>query len=585
MNRSTLAKRYLPLAVVLAVQLLIIAVVPSKAPSSTVAAGLSGGGNGLTGGGDQAAGTTGDAGSAAGAAGGASGGASGGATTGAVKAGQKFTGPVLAANGGINYPDGDRSHCVGGRQFDPATYYWAPPCQGKFAGVNNGATSPGVKADGTIEIVDYRSKGNAAVDGILKAQNAYVTEQQQRDFDAAAQDFINKNFELWGRKVHIDVFLGQCDSVPPNYACLRNEVNQIVSSLHPYLIKWNTSLASPFFAQASADKVVNVGGWHFRDSFNQAWAPYHWDVQMSGTDLAKHVAELWCKELKGKKAIYAGEPRNATEKDLRGNIRVLGVISTNDPENKKAVQGDLRDALSQCGASYAHEYYYAQDISTAEQQRKAGLAAMEASPTSTDVLCMCDLVAPAFLYETEEDDHYRPENLIGGTGYMDTDKAAQAYDHLLPGDPSCGCNHVFENAFGISQIDSQEPFGKDDAARLWHAAGRPGDPPYKSAGVDTDYYQLIGTLLQQAGPTLSPQTMQLGAQTTPLRGGSGKVTRGFTKGNYSWNRDIRQVYWSPTRPSSFDGSAGSYVDKFPGQRFALGSYATGDFVLPPKPRK
>jgi hypothetical protein len=584
MNRSTLARRYLPLAVVLAVQLLIIAVVPSKAPGSTVAAGLSGG-NGLTsdGGTGAAAGDT--TGAGTGATGGAGGtGGTGGATAGAVKAGQKFTGPVLAANGGINYPDGDRSHCKGDRQFDPAIYFWAPPCQGKFVGTANGATYQGVSGDGVIKIIDYRSKGNAAVDGILKAQNAYVEVQQQLDFEKAAEQFINSHYELWGRKVSIEMFQGQCDSVPPNYDCLRNEVNQIVQSKHPYFIKWNTSLASPFFAQASANKVPNVGGWHFRDSFNQAWAPYHWDVQMSGTDIAKQVAELWCKQLKDKKAIYAGEPRNATEKDLRGNTRVLGVISTNDPENKKSVQGDLRQALAACGASYAHEYYYAQDISTAEQQRKAGVAAMEANPVSTDVLCLCDLVAPAFLYETEEDDKYRPENLIGGTGYMDTDKAAQAYDTLLPGDPTCKCNHVFENAFGLSQLASQEPFGKDDAARVWHATGRAGDPPYKSASVDWDYFGLIGFLMQQAGPTLSPATMQVGAQTTPMRGGGGHITRGFTKGNYSWNHDMRQVYWSPTHPSSFDGSKGSYIDKFPGQRFKLGEYSTGDFVLPPKPR-
>jgi hypothetical protein len=587
MNRSTLAKRYLPLAVVLAVQLLIIAVVPSKAPGSTVAAGLSGSGGGLTSGGDTTGTVPGDvAGATGGAAGSSGGGATGGATSGAVKAGQKFTGPIVAANGGINYPDGDRSHCVGGRQFDPAIYYWAPPCQGKFAGVNNGPTSPGVNADGTIEILDYRSKGSPAVDAILRAQMAYVEPQQQIDFDAAAQDFINKNFELWGRKVHIQMVQGTCDSIPPNYPCLRNEVNGLVQQYHPYLIKWNTSLASPFFAQASADKVVNVGGWHFRDSFNQAWAPYHWDVQMSGTDIAKHIGELWCKELNGKKAIYAGEPRNATENDLRGNTRVLGVISTNDPENKKMVQGDLREALAACSTSYAHEYYYAQDITTAEQQRKDGVAAMEKSPVSTDVLCLCDLVAPGFLYETEEEDHYRPENLIAGTGYMDTDAAARVYDssQVFGSDPTCKCNHVFENAFGLSQIQKQEPVGNDTAARFWHASGRSGAAPYTSAAVDVDYYQMIGTLLQQAGPTLSPQTMQIGAQTTPLRGGAGNISRGFTKGNYSWAHDMRQVYWSGSHPSSYDGKAGSYIDKFPGQRFLLGSYASGDFVLPPKPR-
>ena len=36
--------------------------------------------------------------------------------------------------------------------------------------------------------------------------------------------------------------------------------------------------------------VFNSGGWHFRDSFGEAHAPFHWDVQISGTDMDSLVA-------------------------------------------------------------------------------------------------------------------------------------------------------------------------------------------------------------------------------------------------------------------------------------------------------
>ena len=41
--------------------------------------------------------------------------------------------------------------------------------------------------------------------------------------------------------------------------------------------------------------------------------------------------------------------------------RVLGVLSTDDPENKATI-ALLKRELAKCGAGVTHEYYYAQDI-------------------------------------------------------------------------------------------------------------------------------------------------------------------------------------------------------------------------------
>lgn len=598
MNRTTLAKRYLPLAIVLAVQLLIIAVVPSRAPGAggdgvEVGVGTEGGGLTLDEEGNVIDPVTGEVISEGGAGtdGPDGGGGGGGAGGGGGGGGGQDTNPL-----GIP-TEGDTSHCVDGRQFNPAIDYYAPPCIPKYTGKNPGATAAGVTAE-TIKIVDYRSKGNQAVDAILIAQGAYTYEDQQLAMNAASEKFINANYELYGRKVEIKMFQGKCDSVPPDYRCLRNEVRQIVSEEKPFAIVWNTSLASPFFAEASAAKVVNLGGWHFRDTFAKRWAPYHYDVQISGTQAVQQFAEFYCKQMHGKKAEYAGD---AT---IQGRERVLGVISTNDPENKETIEKDLRAALQAgCGATIAHTYYYAQDISTADQQRRAGVAKMRENPEATTVLCYCDLVAPAFLYQTQEEQKYRPENVLAGSGFMDSDKAARAYDTLLPGDPTCECdpnnpnkrggNNVFVNAFGLSQIEAQEPFGKDVFSRVWKASqgglppcrscGDPNTAPYEASSQKWEYYSMLATLLQQAGPNLSPKTVAIGASLTPPRGTGERRQRSVnpSKGDFTWTDNMRQVYWSPTRPSSFDGKKGSYVDLYPGRRFNLGQYA-GTLSLPPK---
>lgn len=597
MNRTTLARRYAPLLAVVAIQLLIIAVVPSTAPTQQVSAGADAGdvGAGDLGTGDAGVGSTettlasGEAGTGVGGTGvTVPGGGTGGGTSGASGSAGSTAGGTGGTKstvttpgggaGGASGPVGDISHCKSGKQFDPALDHYAPPCTGKFTGKNPGATYQGV-TDTEIKVVYYYGRGSDAVDTILKAQGAYVEAATLQNFYNVQADFLNKHYEFYGRKIKVEVVQGQCPTIPPDYRCLRNEARQIIADKKPFAVLWNASLASPFFAELSAGKTINIGGWNFRDQFGQAFSPYHYDVQMSGTQLAKHFGELWCAQLNGKPPIYAGSDVIKAKP-----ARVLGVLATNDPENKKTVD-DLKAAMGKCGGTVAHEFYYAQDISTADQQRRAAVAKMRENPESTTVLCLCDLVAPAFLYQTQEEQRYYPENMIAGTGFMDADKAARSYDTLLPSDPTCQCNNQFVNAFGLSSIAPQENYdkGEDYASRFWRNMGKGNKAPFDSGTAYGEYLALLGTMVQQAGPTLTPQTVAAGMSKTPQVGGS-RLGRSVnpSKGDYSWNDNMRMVYWSPTRPSSFDGKAGSYVDMFPGKRFELGQYPAGDLVLPPK---
>ncbi len=110
------------------------------------------------------------------------------------------------------------------------------------------------------------------------------------------------------------------------------------------------------------------------------------------------------------------EDKNPAQ-DFNGQKRVLGVISTNDPDNEDTVTNVLVPALNRdCGdgGSVAqHHYFYSQDISTAAQQINAGVSAMD-SPTdpATDVVCLCDPVAPELLYSGEQQHNYYPENIL-----------------------------------------------------------------------------------------------------------------------------------------------------------------------------
>ncbi len=584
MQRS-LGRRFVPLAAFVAVQLLIIALAPSRPPQTEDALagsaqpgvssdGAVDGGTVTDGSGvvtDTAGGTTGGT-DGSGSTGGGSGGADGG--TGGT-AGGTTGGP----------PAGDTSHCKGGRQFDPAIDFYAPPCVPSFSGDNGGATYQGVTQD-KITIVRYLGKGNDAVDAILKAQDAFVEVDQYKAFHVAATKFINANYELYGRQVEIKTVQGSCETIPPAVACLRNEMKEIVTGNKPYFVYWNTSLCSGCFDELSKQRTPNAGGWHFRDSFSQARKPYHWDVQMSGTKMAQHTGRFWCAQLAGRPAIYAGSGNPA--QNLRDNPRVIGVISTDDPENKGTVEGELAAELAKCGTSIGdHKYFYEQNITTADQQRRAAVLRMNpvgsGEKAATSVLCFCDLVAPSFLYSEEQQQNYYPENIVVGSGFMDTDAASQAYMGTLgcPAAAAKPCN--FEDAFGLSSINAQEAKFKDTGQRVWNAGGGQGNAPFESVTGEWDYLNMIASLIQGAGPNLNPSSMEAGAFRQGIRGDAAHVARGFSPGSYAWNQDMRTVYWSPKTAAGWNGKAGAYIQVGPG-RTPVNGWRRSELSLPPKPR-
>ena len=584
MQRS-IARRFAPLAAVVAIQLLIIAIAPSKS-SKTEEAAFAGGPSevatldpdtgqvvspGVEPGSPLATGDGGTAASPGQSAG-------GGAATSGSSAG---AGSEAAAAGG------DTSHCAGDRQFDPAIYPWAPPCVPKFTGDNGGETYRGVKGD-AITIMVMAGNYGAAVDAALQAAGGSTPEQAQAAIEAN-EKFVNAHFELYGRKVDFKYRKFRCGTGgegPPDDQCLRNEARQIVAEENPFAVIWDNSVSSATYDEFSNLKVLNFGGYGFRDSFNLANRPYHWDMHMSGTQMARYTASWWCQRMNGGKAEYAGD-RNPTN-DLRGKTRVLGVVSTDDPENKQTITEFNTFLQQMCGAKVAHSYFYSQNVQTAPAQRRAAIAAMEENPISTTVACFCDQVAPAFLYDEMEQNGYYPEIVIPAMGNNDTDGPGHTFDHLF--DPTRAPDEypTYENAFGLGQQPPTEAKDKGYPARVWRAAGNEGDQGFEATGV-VDYAMMVASLIQAAGPNLSPAAVEANAARLGALGNANDAfatPRAFdpAKGDYTWNDGMREIYWATKRPSPYDGEPGAWVALAP-KWYLGGAFPSGKFgPLPPKPR-
>ena len=532
-----MVRRYLPLGVILGAQVILVLLVPSTSQSQSA----------------------------------------GGANT-----------PVSGAVTGFSTPSasGDRSHCVGGRQFSTSIDYYAPPCTpGSVGGPSTGgATSQGVTAK-TITVVDYYSDAGVVVDTILRAQGLYITYDQSQQVDHAFQNFVNSHYVLWGRKLKIVPYRSTCQTVPPDTSCLLAEMDTIVHTVQPYAVVWGTTLCSACFARLAQDHTIALGGVGFSDAFAQANAPYFWSSSESSTNIEQSFASFWCNQLTSKnsdRVVSFAQDKNPAQ-DFNGQKRVLGVISTNDPDNEDTVTNVLVPALNRdCGDGASvnqHHYFYAQDISTAAQQINAGISAMDTpSDPATDVLCLCDPVAPEILYGGEQNHNYYPENVLADAQGMGVDPVAQNYQStatsssLACASYEAGCE--FDTAFGIMATAALGPSDQLAGPRVYRLGGGTDLPmqPYVATGA-WELWNMFASLIENTGPDLTPARMAAAAPAMGTIGGgsTGHALAGFSHGSYNWFTDARVAYWSKSTPSTYNGKPGSYID-IENSRFLPGTF-------------
>ena len=467
--------------------------------------------------------------------------------------------------------------CASGRQYATTLSYYAPPCVPGIPGApdpnNGGATYQGVSAN-TIEVVNYVADYGAEVDQILKAQGLYYNASQASVWNKVYADFLNSHYQLWGRKIHVDTIEGGCRTVPPDYPCLIQDMDKTVAKYHPYAVIWDTTVCSECFAELSRLHVVNIGGFGFSDAFHAANAPYSWDAGESSTRIEQEFADWWCNQMtsqggSGRTAIFA-ETQNAAE-NFTNKPRSLGIVSTNDPDNQQTVQKMLLPLLKQkCGETIgSHYYFYAQNINTAAQQSQTAEERMN-TPTNpaTSVLCLCDPVAPQFGLNAYANNNYWPESILATDQSMDFDTTGQTYsssdtsqDHLACPTPSRGCG--YDGAVGLATSDPQTAVNNTDAVKVYRAQAKQQALPTtaQTLSIFWDIWGMLGALMENTGPDLTPDRMAAAAPSMGFVGGgqTGRPLRGFARNYYSWVQDAGVVYWNKNRKSDYNGVPGHYI--------------------------
>ena len=616
MTPMALGRRYAPLMVLAAVQLVLVAVAPSGPATSSnpyangsfasggAGATAGGGGaaagastNGATAAGGGAVGNTGATGGAVGSSGAASGG--GGATGGGTGGGGGGGTNATASAGGA---PGQLFHCgPDGRTVGPT--YYMPPCTRVVAqGQNGGTTMPGVNSS-TINYIFYVAQGNAQVNDILMTEGLAASTEQTCEGIREFTKEINKRWNLYGRQFvglngpgnhsgpasvqangggscTYPFFQGQCSLTPPDPPCERAEAD-LISSMHPAIVLAPT--ADPaFYNELGKNGVVVWGGETEPDSYHTQVAPFYWDVFESGTLTAQMDAEYWCKKLNGKRVEWAG----AGPGDVKtyggiaqpAPVRKLAILypATNgDPTYKYSV--DLELSLingKECNPAGGQniEIAYQSDINTAEQQSNTTIAELKQNKV-TDVESFGDPIAPVFFSNTADTQNYHPEVFMSGMGLIDYDVLGQLYNH-----------NVWKYAFGPSSLFDNVPFAQSDGSLAWQDAGNSGPPADQTINLNWAYFSAMGSVFQMAGPNVNPGTMRDGLWGLAPRGGDQHHTLLYFKGNYTGIDDMREVWWCSTQNSVINNHPGAYVSvDDPNWRHQLGQWPTTLKVFPNGP--
>jgi hypothetical protein len=309
--------------------------------------------------------------------------------------------------------------------------------------------------------------------------------------------------------------------------------------------------------------IISFGG--LSNAFNTAHRPYLYGLLMGQDEQATFAAEYWCKKLANLPARFAGDPL------LQRLPRKVAIVA-DDLDILRPALDELKAGIDRCDHNGAQLALYSLDTSTAVAQSTTLMAKLKGANVTT-ILWAGDPVFPVFGTHAATSQAYFPENVMEGGLLMDLDVIARAYDQ-----------QQWQHAFGIGDLPAFQPVGVSDGGKVYRAGGGKGQVPL--AAVEWAGFAVIANSLQLAGPALSPLTFERATLTSPSYGGW-RATHDphlpylhFAPGKYTWISDAREIYWSASATSEFDGKSGAYIQLNGGQRYVAGEWPPGEPTLP-----
>jgi hypothetical protein len=421
-----------------------------------------------------------------------------------------------------------------GRVKIPSVY--APPCVQPYTGKNAGATSDGVTGD-EIKIVVYNTDPakDPLVAGAARAAGAETNLSAIQDTWQGYVDIYNRLFELYGRKISVEFFVG---TGPGSDTAAAKADAIAIAEKKPFAVLGGPQQSTSVFSDELAHRGVMCVGTcatAVPQKLVEGNKPYIFTNAPSPEQSATLTAEFVGKQVGKGKAEFAGN--DAT----KAKNRVYGIVHYDTPDGQyKGLFDRLKAQLKKYKITPKADQSFFLDLSRAQETARTVITKMKDAGVTT-IIYTGDPLMPASITKEATAQDFHPEWIIGPNVLVDIALFGRTYDQTQ-----------WAHAFGVALVPgrtTQDINGTYYLYQWFH--GSP--PPNNTYGVINPSVLAFANGVMLAGPKLTPQSFRDGLFRYPPSGGDAinpQLSWGkhgvwpFT--DYNGTEDVGMLWWDPT---------------------------------------
>jgi Periplasmic binding protein len=447
----------------------------------------------------------------------------------------------------------------------PLTY--APPCVKPFSGDNGGATAPGVTGD-TITIALYQAQPDILQQTFF--QQSGSDESLQTELQTVQQyvSFFESHYETYGR--HVKIVPVKASGAPDDETAARSDAIKVATEIKAFASWGGPSQTAAYADELSSRGVLCIGDCLLAatDSYVKQSKDHVWLTFPSIEQLGEHWGQFLTRELVGRNAKFAGDPKMQTRKRVFGVVRFDESFAGLD----QAGAGFVKQLRRQ-GVKIGAEIPYQLDLAKAQENARNMIAKLKAAKVTT-VVFAGDPVTPSTLTKEATAQNYFPEWVVLGAAYTDTSLFGRTYDQ-----------RQWAHAFGVSTLPAPVKPEADQlySILVWQSGKGPAAKTFK---VLVQAPLIFYTALHLAGPNLTAETFRTGlfrfpsGQTHPtdlhISWGDHGV---WPNTDYFGSDDATQIWWNPKATGEDEvGNSGEGMWEYSrnGKRYLPGQWPTGE---------
>lgn len=446
----------------------------------------------------------------------------------------------------------------------------AAPCAKQFSGDNGGATATGVTGD-SIKVVVYLGDPakNPLQAATVRGSGADVSPATARQVYDGYLKNLEKIYNFYGRTLDLVYFTGT--GGPSDEIAARNDAKAI-ADMKPFAVL-NGATQTPVWTESiAAAGMMCLGNCSLAvpQATVEANAPYLIGTGPTPEQAALLTSQFIIRQLKGKNAEFGGDA-------VKAEKRVFGVAHYNTVDNQQGPAFEvLRDALEKGGIEVAAEQEFTLDLARGQEQARTVISKMKSAGVTT-VIFTGDPLTPGNMTTEATAQNYFPEWVIGPNVLVDIALFGRTYDQ-----------EQWQHAFGVALTGARvnEDANQSRALYEWLTGH---DPENNTYGVIIADVAPLVSGIHLTGPNLTPENFTAALQRAPVNGGNPLYPR-TSRGehdlwpNFDWGGtdDFGVIWWNPTAEGEDEiGNEGvglyEYVDG--GKRYTYGNVPTEELGL------